>query len=139
MTICRKSSGIGSRGPPRANCGSVLAAVDRELERDLERQPARHPTAARLRWDRVLAGAIAASLLLGVGLNVWQRRAEEAWQARVFGPRPISRELSDVVQAVASVTDAQTGQWLQQRLSQSRPGPSLAHSHPIDQRQAQDF
>jgi len=81
------------------------------------------------RWERVLEGAVAASLLLGIGLSVWQQRAEEAWQVRVYGRPPVSRAIADVAQDVASVTDEQTGKWVQQRLSESRP--PRRHAEPL--------
>jgi hypothetical protein len=98
------------RPAPNELRARVLGAVANELAR--RKTP---------RWERVFECAVAASLALGIGLNVWLERADEAWQARVYGPLPVSRAIADVAQAVASVTDAQTGQWIQQRLSESRP------------------
>jgi hypothetical protein len=70
--------------------------------------------------------AVAASFVLGVGLNVWQQRAEQDWQLRVFGPRPVQRDISEMAEAIASVTDAKRGKWMQQKLSDARPSRQIA-------------
>jgi hypothetical protein len=57
--------------PPAELRARVLAAVDRELTR--RRKP---------RWERALELGVAASFVLGVGLNVWQVSAEP------LGPTP---------------------------------------------------
>jgi hypothetical protein len=49
----------------------TLAAVDGELVR--RRTP---------RWERALELAVAASLVLGIGLNTWLWQADDAWQTR---------------------------------------------------------
>ncbi len=124
---------VTPRGAPAELRARVLAVVDRQLadQLDASDDPVSCATAglsssacrapAGPRWERIVEIVVAASLLLGVGMNVWQQRADEAWQARVFGPPPVPRAIADLAQAVASVTDAQTGQWVQQRLSDSRP------------------
>ena len=89
----------------------VLDAVAHELARR-----------TRSRWELVLECTVAASFVLGVGLNVWQQQADEAWQVRVYGPRPVSQSIVEASQAVTSVTDVETGHWIQQRLSNSRAG-----------------
>ncbi len=86
---------------------------------------------ARRTWprlERVFDWAVAASLVMGIGLNVWQQWADEAWQVRLYGPLPVLRTIADVAHAVESVTDAQTGQWVQQRLSDARSAPHHADS-----------
>jgi hypothetical protein len=49
----------------------TLAAVERQLAR--RRVP---------RWERALELAVAASLVLGIGLNTWLWQAEGPWQPR---------------------------------------------------------
>jgi hypothetical protein len=83
----------------------VLGAVAQQL--------ALSPGVARLwRW----AGAVAAGLLLGVGLNVWVIRTTEARLARLYGPPTVPQPIVAVAEAVESVTDAETARWVQQRL-----------------------
>jgi hypothetical protein len=86
--------------------GRVLEAVERELNRP--KKP---------RWERVFERSVAASLLIAAGLACWRTRAEEQWQARVYGPPTVPSAIAEVAQAVASVTDEQTGRWVQERLS----------------------
>jgi len=64
------------------------------------------------RW----AAAVAAGLLLGVGLNVWAVRTTEARLARLYGPSAVPQPIVAVAEAVESVTDAETARWVQQRL-----------------------
>jgi len=83
----------------------VLGAVARQL--------APRPGAARLwRW----AAAVAAGLLLGVGLNVWAIRTTDARLARLYGPPVVPQPIVAAAEAVESVTDAETARWVQQRL-----------------------
>jgi hypothetical protein len=86
--------------------GQVLDAVERELNR--RKKP---------RWERMFERSVAASLLIAVGLACWRTRADEQWQARVFGPPAVPSAIAEVAKAVASVTDEQTGRWFQERLS----------------------
>jgi len=84
----------------------VLAAIGRELSAD--------PLA---RWERRLGLAVAASIALGIVLNVWAVRTDRQCQARLYGPPPIPRQIADLAETVASVTDAETGQRLERQLA----------------------
>jgi hypothetical protein len=65
---------VAPRGAPAELRAKTLAAVGRELSR--RRKP---------RWERIVELSVAASLALGIGLNVWLVRSDEAWHARVVG------------------------------------------------------
>ena len=84
----------------------VLAAVTRELA-------AGRP----LRWERWCGLAVAAGLLLGLGLNAWVVQAQEQRLARLYGPRPVPQQIVELARAVESVTDAETAQRVQQQLA----------------------
>jgi hypothetical protein len=84
----------------------VLAAVGRELSA--------HPVS---RWERWLGLAVAASVLLGVVLNVWANKATDRRLARLYGPPPVPRQIAEVAEMVASVTDAETGRRLERQLA----------------------
>ncbi|OHB72109.1 MAG: hypothetical protein A2V70_10485 [Planctomycetes bacterium RBG_13_63_9] len=60
--------------------------------------------------------AVAASLLLAIALNVWVGKAADARLARLYGPRPVPRQIVEIAGAVAAVTDAETGRQVQQQL-----------------------
>ncbi|MBI3838192.1 MAG: hypothetical protein HY288_09710 [Planctomycetia bacterium] len=94
------------RPAPAALRGQVLDAVERELNR--RKKP---------RWERMFERSVAASLLIAVGLACWRTRADEQWKARVYGPRPVPSSIAEVAQAVASVTDQETGRWVREQLS----------------------
>ena len=82
----------------------VLGAVAEEL--------ARRPAA---NWASRAAWAVAALLLIGIGLNMWAYRADRERLARYFAPRPPQAVL-DVADAVESVTDRRTRDLVQQQL-----------------------
>jgi hypothetical protein len=103
----RQSLGrLTPRGSGSELRGQVLAAVGRELSTD--------PVS---RWQRRIGLVVAASLLLGVVLNVWVNTSATRRQARLYGPRPVPRRIAEVAEAVASVTDAETGRRLEQQLT----------------------
>jgi hypothetical protein len=100
----------------------VLAAVRRELAAD--RGSA---------WQRRLGLAVAASLLLAVALNIWVNKASEQRLARLYGPQPVPRKIADVVEAVVSVTDAETGRRVQEQLIENwRSRAARAPQNPFD-------
>ena len=133
---------VTPRGAPAELRARVLAAVDHQLAGNsfapaglcatglsssadalcatasLPSSAARAP--ARPRWEHILEIAVAASLLLGVGMNLWQWRTYDDWQARVYGPRPVSAAIAELAATVESVTDAQTAQAVVERFSDSR-------------------
>jgi len=93
------------RGAPAELRERVLGAVARELA----------PRAGAWREWR-WAGAVAAGIFLGVALNIWAVRNIEGRLAGLYGPPAVPRPVVEVAEAVASVTDAETAHWVQQRL-----------------------
>ena len=83
------------------------------------------------------ARAVAASLLIGIGLQAWQWRLERQIEASYYGPKPMPSAVADLVRAVESVTDKQTGRLIGERLmAGTRPfGRRTRH----DQDGAADF
>jgi hypothetical protein len=88
----------------------VLGAVEAELA-----APAASP------WARRAALAVAASLLVGVALNVYAGVSSKRQLARLFGPPPVSRRAMELAKVIEEVTDRQTAQWLCQRMAAPRP------------------
>jgi hypothetical protein len=95
------------RPAPIALRAQTLAAVEREL--------ARRPVA---RWERGFELAVAASLILGVGLNVWLWRTDETRQMGLAQRAP-SAAARDVARAVASAAGPATGQWAQNEFARA--------------------
>jgi hypothetical protein len=95
----------------------VLAAVVGQLQAE-----------AASSWLRRSVLAAAAAVLLAVALNVWVGKLSERHLARLFGPPPVSKRAAEVAKAVEEATDAQTGQWVYQRLAAAtaRPSPNAA-------------
>ncbi len=83
----------------------ILAGVESHLTRR-----------TKPRWERAIELAVAASVVLGIGLNVWQVQSAEAWQLRVFGPAPVPAPVTEVAGMAASVTDPATGKLIEERL-----------------------
>ena len=107
----------------------VLGAVESELHEGTAVQAAA-PTQSHCEpsldeappspWLRRAAMAVAASLLLGIGLNVWVSKASERHLAELFGPPPISKGAMEIAKDVEAITDAETGQWVYRRLTVPR-------------------
>lgn len=97
------------RGADRAVRARVLGAVQAELRRG--RTPA---------WGRRCLLAAAAMLLAAVGLNIWVYRAVDRRLARFERPDPAAVRAADVAEAIAAVTDAETGRWTFERLTAAR-------------------
>lgn len=103
--------GIGAELRPR-----VLAAVASQLEVE--------PPSP---WLRRSALAVAASILVGIAMNVWASEVAERRLAQLFGPPPVSKQIMKLANAVEEVTDAQTAQWVYQQFAAPRPsGDGLA-------------
>jgi hypothetical protein len=90
----------------------VLEAVANELLKEKEK-PSRRLRCATL--------ATAASILLGIGMNVWVSKASERRMAQIFGPPPVSKQAMELAEAVEKITDKQTGQWVYRQMTASRP------------------
>ncbi len=97
---------VAPRPAPAELRSGVLAAVGRELARP--RKP---------RWERMMELAVAASLVLGIGWNVWLARSDATWRERVFGPGQQSAALAEVGGNVASAVEPPAEKTLGQRLS----------------------
>src|SRR5262249_32037796 len=117
------------RGADPAVRTRVLTRVARELE-----------AKSRLGWQRSCGLVVAASLLLGIVLNVGVSWNYEQRLAKLYGPLPLPAPVHEVAQAVQSVTDAPTAQWLEQRFAVAyRPPWSLADHLRQMERILQDF
>jgi hypothetical protein len=88
----------------------VLDAVAEELA-----TPGLSP-ARRARWDLRIGAAVAVSLILGVVLNVWAIRSDDARQARIYGPSRLPRDVLDTVETAQSVAGPECAKLVQQRL-----------------------
>jgi hypothetical protein len=95
------------RPAPVALRSQTLAAVDRELAR--RQKP---------RWERGFELAVAASLVLGVGLNVWLWRTDETRQMELAQRAP-SAAAREVARAVASAAGPAAGQWAQNEFTRA--------------------
>jgi hypothetical protein len=93
------------RGAPPPLRQRVLGAVAHEL--------AERPRSRRRRW---VSAALAASLLLAVGLNFAVDQAQQTRLAALYGPEPVPQPLADVTRAVEEVADARTAAWFRQEL-----------------------
>ena len=94
------------RPAPAELRGQVLDAVERELGR--RRKP---------RWEHAFERSVAAFFLIAVALACWRTRTEVQWQSRVYSPCPVDSSIMEVANVVASVTDEETGRWVQEQLS----------------------
>ncbi len=72
---------------------------------------------------------MAASLLLGIGMNVWVSKASERHLAELFGPPPISKGAMEIAKDMETITDEETGQWVYQRLTMPRPPGAAAAAY----------
>jgi hypothetical protein len=88
----------------------VLAAVASRLQADRQS-----------RWMRRSALAVAASIFVGVGLNVWLSQMSERHLAQLFGPPPVSKRAMEIADMVREVTDAETAQLVYRQLTAPRP------------------
>jgi hypothetical protein len=101
---------LSPRGVPPELRPRVLAAVASRLQ-----------TRPETFWRRRFALAAAASILVGIGLNVWACKASDLRMARLFGPSPLSKQALDLVNTVEKATDAQTGQWVLRQITARLP------------------
>lgn len=94
----------------------VLAAIERELAR--RKKP---------RWERALELGVAASLVVGVGWNLLQWRADIEWQRPTRSTPTVAANEQDLVDVVASITDHTTARMLIDRLVSARLRPPDPH------------
>ncbi len=87
----------------------VLATVVAELRADTTSP-----------WLRRSALVMAASIVLGIGLNIWATKASERRLAQLFGPPPVSQRAMEIAKDIERITDAQTGQWVYRQLTAGR-------------------
>ena len=103
----------------------VLGAVADEL---VPTRPTRPTPVRRARWDFHVGAPIAVSLLLGVVLNIWAIRSDDARQARLYGPKPLPRQICETVETAELVAGPECAEMIRQRLVsawQSRPRDDL--------------
>jgi hypothetical protein len=108
------------RGPDADLRRRVLEVVAEELV-----QPqiaACRPIAVRrkTREGRLLA-ATAAAIALALALNFAVAARNDALQLRLLGPAPTPRSITEVVQAVESVTDRETAEGVRRQLIAAQP------------------
>ncbi|MEN6497849.1 MAG: hypothetical protein ABFD16_26420 [Thermoguttaceae bacterium] len=89
----------------------VLAAVAEELQ-----------TPQRGLWPRA-ALAVAAAIVVALGLNLWLDHRAEQRLAELFGPPPASKRATEVARMVAEAAGAPAGRWVYERLT-ARPNTS---------------
>ena len=92
----------------------VLAAVTGALQAEPDRLCESRTNSP---WLRRSALVVAASLLVGVALNVWANETSKRRLARLFGPPPVSKRAMEIADAIEEITDAQTAQWVYRRLT----------------------
>lgn len=101
----------------------VLSAVSRELANRKRRVP---------RWERAAEIAVAASLVLGVGMNVWQWRA----QSPRFDPNAVSRMVnSNRLASIDRLDDREVDEAIRRQYaaltrSRQRSSSMLAQRYP---------
>jgi hypothetical protein len=81
--------------------------------------PTRHVS-----FEKLSALAVAAGLLVGIGLQAWQWRLEKRIEA-LYVDKPMPRALADVVRAVESVTDKETARRFAEQLTAMNATPSV--------------
>lgn len=87
----------------------VLDAMTKQLRRE-----------SPSRWLRLAALATAASIVVGIAMNVWASKRSERRLAQLFGPPPISKQAMELAKAIEEITDAETGQWVYRQLTVPR-------------------
>ena len=87
-------------------------------------------------WLRRAALAVAASLLVGIAMNVWASMASQRHLARLLGPPPVSKRAMEVAKMIEEASDAQTAQWVYQRMAVPRsasPDALAKHYAAVEQ------
>jgi hypothetical protein len=84
----------------------VLAAVEGQLQAE--------PASP---WLWRSAVAVAALLVLGIGMNIGVSEMSRRRMAQLFGPPPVSKAAMEVAKAVEEITDQQTARWVYDRLT----------------------
>jgi hypothetical protein len=102
------------RGAPPSLRQRALDGVAREL-------------ADQPRPRRWVGAALAASLLLAVGLNLGLENAQQARIAEIYGPEPLPQNLAEVSKTVEEMAGEQTASWFRQAsLRAVRPGAAAS-------------
>jgi hypothetical protein len=99
------------RGPDSSLKDAVGAAVAQELGATRSPVPRRRPVAGWL---------VAAAVLFGIGANYVAIRVDQQRQDRWLRFEPANGAAHDVARMVASVTDAETGAWVEQQFRQAQ-------------------
>jgi hypothetical protein len=71
-------------------------------------------------WLRRSAWAVAASILVGIAMNIGVSVRAERRLAQLYGPPSVSKQAMELANAVEEVSDAQTAQWVYQRFAVAR-------------------
>ena len=71
-------------------------------------------------WLRRSALAVAASILVGIVMNVEASQMAERHLAQLYGAPPISKQAMELAKAVEAVTDAKTAQWVYKQIAAPR-------------------
>jgi hypothetical protein len=91
-------------------------------------------------WQRWVGPAVAASIALAFGGNVWITHRQEARLAGICGQPAIPDDFREAVAIAASVTDRETAHLLEQRLmAASRPKPSFAENIRVIEKYFRDL
>jgi hypothetical protein len=121
----RQVSPVGAPPELRAR---VLAAVAQQLH-----------LAAPISSHRPIrfrpAVAVAAGLVVSLGLNVWVSDRLDRRLATVLGPPPAWRQAAEIADDVATITDPSTGRWVYQQLAASHDDPNDARRSAFRLRQ----
>jgi len=108
--IQRLLESLTPRGAPAELRDDVLGAVADELA-----APRSSPV-RRTRWDVRIGAAVAVSLILAVMLNIWAIRADDARQARLYGPTPLPRGICEIVETAEHVGGSECAELVRSRL-----------------------
>ena len=90
-------------------------------------------------WLRRAAWAVAASLLLGIAMNVSASLSSERHLARLYGPPPVSQQVMELAKMVEKATDAETARWVCRQMTVTRrSSPDALAKHYASVRQLID-
>ncbi len=112
---------VTPRGAPLELRTRALGAVSDELNSVAPRRPRKMRPGL----------AVAATLLVSVGLNYWVNVSLDHRLATLFGPPSRNRDAMEISAEIARVTDPSTGQWAYERLALGGPRDTNAREYAI--------
>jgi hypothetical protein len=127
----RSLRNLTARGAPAHLRAEVLEAVADELA------VTRPETTRRAAWDFRIGMAVAASLIMGVVLNVWAIRSDDSRRARLYGPDPLPRDIRETLETVEHIAGPECEKLLRRRLISARQFGPRQKLHAIRQYQQQ--